>query len=357
MLKKQSENWNLYLQLGLGLALAYLFYNMLEPFLVVLFLAATLAIVTYPLFRRLSRVVPRVFAALVITLGVALGALAPMAIALAELTYHLLHWIGQVRLGTAQVESFLATLPLQTVSKWLAPFLDPETRQWLESQVLHLSQALLSAFSGALLNFLGQVPSLFMGFAILLFSVFFLLLDGNSLLHFLAQLSPLSPKRTTDLYETFQQSCRGVVLGLFLSAGAQGLAYWIFLVIGRSPQPTLVATLVAITGLIPVVGSTPVWLGVVAYHLILHHMLVALFLLLGGLVISVTDNIVRTVFMRQKVAIHPLLVFMSVLGCVHFLGPIGLLIGPITAAVFISFLRMIAVEMRSGRMQLRTHDE
>jgi len=60
--------------------------------------------------------------------------------------------------------------------------------------------------------------------------------------------------------------------------------------------------------------------------------------LYGLLIISTVDNVVRPLLTKRGLQLHPLLVFIAVLGGVLAFGFVGLFVGPLVIALMITVL-------------------
>jgi predicted PurR-regulated permease PerM len=59
------------------------------------------------------------------------------------------------------------------------------------------------------------------------------------------------------------------------------------------------------------------------------------------------DNLVRPLFMRGRMRLHPLVVFLALIGGVTAFGVVGLLIGPLAAALFLAGVRIYDRDYRA----------
>ena len=64
----------------------------------------------------------------------------------------------------------------------------------------------------------------------------------------------------------------------------------------------------------------------------------------GGAIVSQVDTLVRVWVLKGIVRMHPLVVFVSILGGIQVLGILGLVVGPVTAAVLFALLRVLRRE-------------
>ena len=101
----------------------------------------------------------------------------------------------------------------------------------------------------------------------------------------------------------------------------------------------LLAAVTWITSLIPFIGAAAVWipvcLGLAAYERYTAAIFLAIY---GTIVISGTDNLIRAYVIGGESKLHPLVVLISVLGAIEFMGLWGIFAGPMIAALFYSLL-------------------
>ena len=64
------------------------------------------------------------------------------------------------------------------------------------------------------------------------------------------------------------------------------------------------------------------------------------FLIIAGGVISSIDNILRPFFLKDRIKIHPLLIFFSMLGGVRMFAFDGIVLGPMIVILFFTILDM-----------------
>lgn len=347
-----QQQWKGWIQLLMGLGLTLLFFYMMAPFLVAILLAAVTTIVVYPLFDRLKSRMPRHLSALIVTGGIALGILGPIIFMLYSGSYRLLQVFGKLKLPRdGSVDNLLyhptVTKLLSTISRFT-----PVDHEWLRGQSIDILQNIIEKVTRLIAGFIAGMPALLMAFVIVILSVFFFLVDGARFLRFLSSISPLRDNRSQDLYGSFEKSCRGVVLGLFASSAVQALLMAIFFSITGLPDPLFTAGLSFVMGMVPVVGSAPIWISAVVYLILNGSTAMAIVMLVGGILVSTSDNIVRPVIMKGQAEMHPLLALVSVFGAVNLLGATGIFLGPIIAAVFVSFLKILALEIRRENMGL-----
>jgi predicted PurR-regulated permease PerM len=325
---------------------------MMAPFVVAIFLGAIIAILCYPLFNKALKHMPRAIAALSVTIGVTLLVLVPFVLTLYSGTYRTLNYVSKYRIlkDSQGIEQIIES---PVAKKWIAkvPKFIPLDRDWVYEQSLEFLQIVLEKVSSGIGRFISGMPGVVMAFFVVILSTYFFLLDGARFLQFLSSISPLGLQRSVELYMTFETSCRGVVLGLFASAVAQAVLMTFLFLITQLPNAFLVGAATVVAGMIPLVGSAPIWIGATLYLAANGSWGYFTVMLIGGMTVATIDNIIRPLIMKDHAQMHPMLALISVLGAVNLMGPTGIFLGPIIAAVFVSFLKILSLELRRDKMK------
>ena len=348
----EKTPWRGWLQLLLGLGITVLFFSMMAPFVVAILLGAIIAILCYPMFDRSLKRLPRAISALWVTLAVTLGVLIPFVLTLYSATYRTFNFVSKYRL-LKNAQSIEQIIESPVARKWIAkiPTFIPIDRDWLYEQSLDFIQLIIEKLSGTIGHVISGMPGILMAFFVVILSTYFFLLDGASFLRFLSSLSPLGLERSVQLYQAFETSCRGVVLGLFASAIAQAIIMTVLFAITGLPNAILIGAMTVVAGMIPLVGSAPIWIGATIYLAINGSWGNFSIMLIGGIIVATIDNIIRPMIMKDHAQMHPMLALISVLGAVNLMGPTGIFLGPIIAAVFVSFLKILSLELRRDKIK------
>lgn len=174
-------------------------------------------------------------------------------------------------------------------------------------------------------------------FFVMLYLLFFLLMDGPALADRIQRVIPLSSAHKRHLFAKFTTVIRATVKGNFLVAAAQGalggIAFWALGVQG----PLLWAVVMAFLSLLPAVGAALIWAPVALYFLITGAIWKAVILTaVGVLVIGMIDNVLRPVLVGKDIKMPDYLVLISTIGGMAIFGLNGFVIGPVVAALFIA---------------------
>lgn len=345
-----STRWRGWIQLILGLGITFLFFYMMAPFVVATLIGGVTALICYPVYDRVARKIPGSLAAILVTVALTVLILIPIFGLIYGLAYQAVKFTATLDITPGQdVKQLLEANP------WIAHLLDlvesraPVDPQWVRGQLVTLLIGAAGKISKAMTATLANMPTLILGFLVVILATYFFLVDGARFLRFLSSLSPLGEGRSLELWRTFENTCRGVVIGMFLAAAIQGVLVAIFFAVTGVPSPMLWGLLAVCMGMVPVVGTGPVWIGAVVYLIAKGSLGLSILMVLGGVLISLSDNLVRTLIMKGSSDMHPFLALVSVFGAVNLVGAAGIFLGPIIAAVFVAFLKILAQEIREDR--------
>lgn len=333
---------------GVCLAFAVLFYQVIRPLFLPLFLGAVFALLAMPVQRSLikRRRLPDWLAALIITIVVVLVVVIPTTAG-----FFLIK--DQARSAIDQLEHAAMDPALRTRLLDFAGDRVPIDAEEFEDQVLRLLRDGEAILFQRAMKALGSATAFVIGSLLFLISGFFFLKDGERILRTWEDLTPLDLEQDRQIRGRFAEVCRGVVLAILLAAMAQsiGLGLWVALLdlifgIGIGGWVFLIVPVTAIASMIPLVGPFVVWVPLAGYLLYEGKFLAAILLsLFGAVIIGNMDNLIRMMVLRGTAQMHPLMGLISILGGVQLLGVVGIFVGPIVAAVFVSLLRILRQQL------------
>jgi predicted PurR-regulated permease PerM len=312
-----------------------------SPLLLPVAMGAVFAVLIFPWLERLERFKFRTSrASALLTLGVTIVFLLPAATLIFLGTKAVLQ---QVRLwkdaprgaGVGFVESILG-LPavkglLDRASAWF-----PGGTRDLISTAEDVASSIGHWLADAVGGFVGQIPGMTMGMAIMVISIYFFLVDGRRLTNFLRRNSVFSSGQTELLIDTFGGMCRGVILATVASGFAQSLIYAAACLAVGGINVALVGFLVFLCSFLPLIGSSPITFGVALQQLLAGNRTGGIVLLVVALFVGLVDNVIRPMVLKGGANLHPLLAFVSAFGGLQVLGFAGVFLGPILAGLFVA---------------------
>jgi predicted PurR-regulated permease PerM len=226
------------------------------------------------------------------------------------------------------------------LAEWLRLNLIATTEQlhgWLESG----AQMLLKSLAASGGNFVLGALDMIINFFIMLFLLFFLLRDGRRLLGRVVRLVPMAPLRRGELFKLIGDTTRAVVYGEGLTALIQGALVGIGFAIAGLPSTVVFGVLTALLALLPVGGAALVWVPAVVFLLATSQWGWALFMLIWGIGVSVSDNLIRPFLISSHAPVSMPVVFIGVIGGLSAFGMIGVIIGPVLLTVLATLLHFL----------------
>ncbi len=227
--------------------------------------------------------------------------------------------------------------------------------QVIQDQALPAVKNIGLSLSNQIGGIFSDVVQLVVGFFIMMMTVYYLLKDGPVLGDFLIRLSPLKTKEEMYMYHTFKEVARAVFFGNFVSALAQGLlgglGFWMF---GIS-APVLWGVIMMIMAFIPMFGTAIIFIPAALYLFITGDVWPAIgFLAYNMIIVSSVDNVIKPMVIGDKIKVHPLIIFLAILGGINVFGIMGIVYGPLIVAVFLALLDIYFVaqkeQINKGRL-------
>ncbi len=178
-------------------------------------------------------------------------------------------------------------------------------------------------------------------FIIMFYTLFFFLKDGEKMLKKLAHISPLGEKHEIIMYKKFTSTARAVLKGTLIVGAVQGLLGGVLFYIVGIEGALIWGIIMMLFSVVPGFGSYVVWLPAALTMFILGNFWQGILLVVvGAMVISTIDNLLRPILVGKDTQMHPLLILFSTLGGLVFFGISGFIIGPIITALFLSLWEM-----------------
>jgi predicted PurR-regulated permease PerM len=178
---------------------------------------------------------------------------------------------------------------------------------------------------------------LFVNFAVMLYSLFYFLRDGEMLINSLTKNLPVDKKHVDHFIYQFVTTAKSSLKFTFVIGGVQGLLGGLTFYITGIDKALIWGVLMGGFSIIPAVGCSLIWLPAALIMLFLGYIWQGITILIFGIVvISSVDNLLRPVLMGRDTEMHPLLIFLSTLGGLAILGFSGFVLGPVIAALFLA---------------------
>jgi predicted PurR-regulated permease PerM len=304
--------------MGLAIAIAVL------PFIFGLLGAPILAVTFDPLHRWLrARTGPKRASAAVVAaavlaiflpvIGISLLVFSelPAVLASPEIT-RLIETLGRLRIGQFEFGQQLAAAGSDVVA-------------WISRQAV---------------AFVGGLTFVAINLLIALLGLYFLLLADGAAWAFTRRYLPFSDASVDRLAVRFHDVTRATILGIGATAVAQGVIVGgAFALLGLG-HAVLWGTVTGLASVLPVLGTSLVWVPGAIVLLLDHRYVDATVLLAIGVIIaSNVDNVIRPMVFRRVSDVHPLIAVVGAFAGMRVFGLLGLLLGPLALVYFFELLR------------------
>lgn len=184
---------------------------------------------------------------------------------------------------------------------------------------------------------------------IALLGLYFLLRSGDEPWRIARRYVPFSADTTERLRTRFHDLTRATLIGIGATALAQGLVVGGGFALVGLGHAVLWGSVTGVTSVLPVFGSSMVWLPGVAILILDHRYADATMLALVGVVIaSNVDNVIRPMIFRRVSDVHPLIAVVGAFAGMRYFGLLGLLLGPLALVYFVELVGAYDHEFMSG---------
>lgn len=326
----------------LVIALGYLSYQMLKPFLSPIAWAVVLSLVFYPVYAFMLRYIKWRSVASIITLVLIL------VIIIGPFSYLSFLLVKELRsisdyVEKGRIEAMQHALQHQTIKAIierltsLFDITEAEIDKAIVDSISKLGKELVSRITKGV----GDIVAVAVNFIFMAFSIFFILKDGTEFLSRIRNYMPFSEEQkdrlTTQMRDIIISTVYGGVVVAIVQGIIGGLAFYILGI----PSPVVWGLAISIASFIPLLGAFTVWGPAVVYLFLQGAVLKGIALAIIGIFgISLIDNILKPIIIGGRTKMPILVIFFSVLGGIKVFGLIGLIMGPLVLAIFVSVVEI-----------------
>jgi len=328
-----KENFGLIFTIVIFVALLFVGYKIISPFLIAVLSAIIIAIAVYPLYERLNKKVKnKNIAALTIILSLIFLILVP-----------LLFFANAMLQETINFYNSASSLDLSSLSDKIKDItgINADFERYFKETVLGTSNIFIESSAKIRAYILSGLANLF----VLFFTLFFFIRDGKSLVSKLKDAIPIKEKTKNRLNNDIKNSIQGLVVGLLIIALLEAIVAFIGFYLFNLPNPLIWSFLVLILAMIPLIGPMFIWLPASVYLLITGQNVDAIGLFIySAIILSYIDNILRHQIMSKTAKTHQILVLLGVFGGITVLGIPGIIIGPLVLTILMVIYKIYEEE-------------
>jgi len=174
-------------------------------------------------------------------------------------------------------------------------------------------------------------------FFLMLLVIFYLLLDGDRLISFIVDLSPLPKDQDEKLIQKFKDMAGAILVGNGIGGLIQGAAGgFVFMLFGLN-SPFLWGVIMAFLAFLPIVGIGVVFLPAAFYLFLKGRIAAAIFFVVFYVILSGgIEYLFKPKLVGDRVKMHTLMVFFSIIGGLKLFGILGIIYGPLVVTGFLT---------------------
>lgn len=333
-----------YFILGFLVATLAAVYFIVQPFLSALIIAAILAFIARPVYQRLTGFMPRWpgVAAFLSAFLVVIAILLPIAALGTQIFRESRELYGALSQGgVANNPIFLVQRFIEQIRVFVpvpAEF-EVNINEYLQQGLGVLIENIGGAFS--------TLARMTINSFVFLVALYFFLRDGDAIEEYIVSLSPLTQHDNNLIMDRLKTSVLSVLKGNLFIALTQGFLVGIGFFLFGVPSAALWGSIAAVAALIPGIGTALVIIPGIVFLMITGDIVgMAGLLIWGVLAVGLIDNFLMPSLVGRGMQLHPLAVFLSVLGGLAVFGPLGFLLGPLVMSLFRSFMEIYATFVR-----------
>ena len=335
----QREHVQKAVLLGLVLATSAVFFKMIHQFLLPIFMAGLFSAMARPAHQWLSRKTGgrKHIASILIILGIVVLVMTPLTMLIGVVAAQAIH-IGQS--VTPWVQSFIDEPT--SITHLIQKFPYYEQVQPYHDLIIQKAGELVGVISSFLIGSLSSVTKVTMNALfssiIMLYVMFYFLTMGDVLLGRILYVLPLTDEDEQMLLQRFTSVARATIKGTLVIGIMQGTICGVAFAIAGIKGAVFWGAIMAVASIIPAFGTAIIWGPALIILLLKGDISGAVILaVVCGLVAGNLDNILRPRLVGKDTKMHDLYVLFGTLGGIAMFGLLGIIIGPIIAALFITF--------------------
>ncbi len=330
----------------------YLFYKLIIPFFAPIAWAAVFVILFRPLYDRLLRRLhsPNL-TSLIMSLFIVVLIIGPLG-------YILLLLLNQAAAAVAGINTLYRAGKFDDFLRLYMP--------WLEGIRLKLSQFYdltdisvdelikegLDKVTGFVLQqatwIVTNAAKAIFYFVIMIFTMFYFFRDGAQLVAKTKRLMPIPDEQIERVFGRLRDVIYATMYGGIVVAVIQGVLGGLLFAVMGLPSAIFWGAVMVFLSIIPFLGAFVVYLPAGVFLMLSGSYVKGILMIaIGTIVISQSDNIIRPYLISGRTEMHPLLLFFAIMGGVAMFGLLGVVVGPLIAAVFVAIIRLFEVRLHT----------
>ena len=204
---------------------------------------------------------------------------------------------------------------------------------------------LLNRLSGFLPALINNTVDMLANLALLLFILYFMLVNGKDMEQYLGHIIPLNQKNVELLVSETKRTVKASAIGIPLISLIQGITATIGYFIFGVNEFVLWGFLTGVFAFFPFIGTLLIWVPIVIFMYAKGDSWNATGLLIYSLVVTGNiDYVARITILRKLGHVHPIVTILGVIVGLSLFGFIGFIFGPLLISYIILLFRIYSNE-------------
>jgi predicted PurR-regulated permease PerM len=321
--------------------LGYLSYQIFQPFLTPIAWAVVFCVIFYPVYAYTLRYIRfKVVASLVTLVLILVVIIGPFSYISYALVNEVSNFVSRSDTDVKSLTAMLSDERVVNIFKKVQPYtgLEGPSEEVIIENTKKIGQRIVERLSSGFSNVLSVAGN----FVVMAFTIFFFLKDGPAFLQKIRNYLPFSEQQRERLTSQIKDMIVSTIYGGVIVAMVQGiLGGAAFAVLGIG-SPIFWGSAMALMSFVPLLGTSIIWLPASAILLFEGAYVKGIGLILIGIfVISMVDNILKPLIIGGRTKMPTVVIFFTVLGGIKVFGLLGLVMGPLVFALFLSVVDMV----------------
>lgn len=225
----------------------------------------------------------------------------------------------------------------ETINQFLARFKIEITGEQLNSAIAEVGRVVGLFLYEQARSITTNVLKFVVNFFFMLLIIFYLLIDSERLVSFIIKLSPLPEDQDQKLIQKFKGIATAILLGNGLGGLIQGTLGGIVFALFGLKSPFLWGVIMVLLAFLPILGIGGVFVPAAIMLFLQGRIGAGIFFLIFYIVLSSgIEYFFKPRLVGQRVRMHSLIVFLSIIGGLKLFGILGIIYGPLVVTAFLT---------------------
>ena len=340
MQDKTSQNIILWFFLVLFLVSAFTLGRLFWPFISVLVIAAVVTSIFRQVYNFLNRKISHIFSSIITCALIFLILFIPIVFFVGILSKEAygLYIMGKSAVISDQIKTILeSSRILEKINLVLSNLNLEITGEQLNKGASELGKVVGLFLYQQASSIASNALKFFVYFFFMLLVIYYLLIDGDKLVAFIIDLSPLPKEQDEKLIKKFKDMAGAILIGNGLCALIQGVAGGIIFSLFGLRSPFMWGVIMGLLAFLPIIGIGIVFIPAALYLILKGRIASGIFFVVFYIILSGgIEYLLKPKLVGRRVKMHTLLVFFSIIGGLKMFGILGIIYGPLVATAFLT---------------------